>query len=136
MTYNECIVMLLQLVKSTACLVGCHKCADRPLVGRTGAGIFLEECRRDERLQHKPPSNIHTVVNRRDMWKRFRDHDEKRKVIGEQSSLPVKLVNPPLPCGVERRSPRVRLSIIGERVFRIPEPYDSRCKIAALPRSE
>ena len=60
LTHDECIVVLLQLVKSAVCLVSCHECTDRPLIDRTG--VFLVECRRDERFQHEPPSKIHTVV--------------------------------------------------------------------------
>ena len=81
LTYDECIVMMLQLVKSAACLVSCHECADRPLINRTGISVFLEERRGDERFQHKPPSNIHTVMDGY-MSRRFREYDEKRDDTG------------------------------------------------------
>ena len=67
------------------------------------------------------------------MPKRFREHDKNREEIEEQQGLPVELVNPPLPCRIERRSPRIWLGIIDERVFRIPDPCDSKCKMVTLP---
>ena len=50
LTYDECIVMILQLTKSTIRRVGRHEGADRPLIDGASASVPLEQCGRDKRL--------------------------------------------------------------------------------------
>lgn len=63
LTYDKSVVMVFQLAKSTVCRIGCHKRANRPLIDRTSGSVPLEECRRGEWLQHKPPTDINTVMS-------------------------------------------------------------------------
>ena len=65
LTYDESIVMALQLSESPIGRICCHECADCPFINRTGVRVPLEELRGNKRFQHKPPPKIHTVIDGR-----------------------------------------------------------------------
>ena len=62
LTYDESIIMALQLGESAIRRVGRHQSADRPLINCAGVSIPLEEVRGDKGLQHEPSANVDTVM--------------------------------------------------------------------------
>jgi len=82
LTYEESIVMALQLRETAICRVCRHECADRPLINGTGICVSLEEVWGDKRFQYKPSSEIHTVENG---LRRDRSEDTMRRVEGDGS---------------------------------------------------
>ena len=77
LTYDESVVVVLQLTEPAVCRVCCHQGAECPLIDCASSCVWLEECRGNEGFQHKPSANIDT-----DEWtgvpRQCREHDEKR----------------------------------------------------------
>ena len=65
LTYDESVIMALQLTEPAVCRICCHQGAERPLIDCASRNVWLEECRRNKRLQYKPSANIDTVMNGR-----------------------------------------------------------------------
>jgi len=85
LTYDESIVMALQLTESAIGRIRYHECADRPFINRTGVRVPLEEFRGDKQFQHKSPSKIHAVVDgrRAETVPRKRERGRVRLIRGE-----------------------------------------------------
>jgi len=65
LTYDESVIVVLQLTEPAVCRIRSHQGAECPLIDRASAGVWLEECRGNEGLQHKPSANIDTIMNER-----------------------------------------------------------------------
>jgi len=77
LTYDESVIVVLQLIEAAVCRVCRHQGAKRPLIDCASSCVWLKECRGNEGFQHKPSANIDT-----DEWtgvpRQCRGHNGKR----------------------------------------------------------
>ena len=74
LTYDESVIVALQLAESAVCRVCCHQGAECPLIDCASSRVWLEECRGNEGFQHKPSANIDTD-ERTGVPRQCREHD-------------------------------------------------------------
>ena len=118
LSYDKSFVMLLKLVQTPVGSIRRHEETKAPFVHSTI--ILLVECWSNKRLENKPAPKVDTGL----------EYVTWTVTSIKIEYLPINAILAIIPRLVERRSPRIRISIVIIRIVRIGPPYEKKAELA------